>query len=305
MDPSFSTKVKVGITSFTALMILVVGVLWIKDYNPAASKKRFVVLFEDGKGIASGDPVNMAGIKIGEISGVNLTDENMAALEVYITKDVFLTADSDFTIMDIGLMGDKALVIVPGESAEPLDVAVVYHGNASMSMNDLMDEAGKIMDNMVVLSDRLNDNLDFKELAATFTATFTRMDSVMTIYGEVASENRGSLNRSVKNMEEASGNFKQFMIDNDDRFVKLIESFQRTTDRMESALAAMESFSAVADTMSLYMKTGEGTFAKLIRKDDLYEELRSTNAAIDSFITDFRNNPDRYTRKMKFNVDLF
>lgn len=305
MDPSFSTKIKVGITSFVALFVLIAGVLWIKDYNPASSKKRFVVVFEDGKGIASGDPVNMAGIKVGEISGVNLTSDNMAALDVYITREVFLTADCDFSIMDIGLMGDKALVIVPGTSSEPLDVSAVHHGHASISMNDLMAEAGEVMENMAELSTRLNDDLDFKELVATFRATFTRMDSVMTIYGDIASENRGSLKRSMENMEGASQDFQRFMTDNDERFVNLIDSFQRTTDRMEDALTAMESFSTVADTMSYYMKAGEGTFAKLIRKDDLYEELRSTNAAIDSFITDFRKNPDRYTKKMKFNVDLF
>ena len=67
----------------------------------------------------------------------------------------------------------------------------------------------------------------------------------------------------------------------------------------------IESFSTVFDTLSVYMESDKGTLAKLIKTDELYEELRRTNASIDSFITDFKRNPGKYTKNMKFKIRLF
>jgi len=62
MSSSLSIRLKVGFVSFFALCILFAGAFWVKQYNPAAQRIRFTVVFNNGYGIASGDPVTISGI---------------------------------------------------------------------------------------------------------------------------------------------------------------------------------------------------------------------------------------------------
>jgi len=98
---------------------------------------------------------------------------------------------------------------------------------------------------------------------------------------------------------------KNFIVKNDNKFDQTIESFQQTSVQMSTFIDNMQKLSTVVDTISVYMNSGEGTFARLLKYDDLYEEIRQTNANIDSFVVDFKRNPGKYTKDMKFKLRLF
>jgi hypothetical protein len=74
---------------------------------------------------------------------------------------------------------------------------------------------------------------------------------------------------------------------------------------MSAFLDDLNSLSNVIDTVSVYMGSDKGTFVRLLKYDELYNELRQTNANIDSFVTDFKRNPGKYTKDMKIKVRLF
>ena len=120
MSSAAFTKFKVGFATLIALVALFGGTLWVKNYNPATKKMRMEVEFVDGSGVTGGDPVHMSGIKIGEITNVSLSGNNTALIRFYADY-IKLSPDTEFIIDDIGLMGDKALVIVPGKMDGELD----------------------------------------------------------------------------------------------------------------------------------------------------------------------------------------
>ena len=103
----------------------------------------------------------------------------------------------------------------------------------------------------------------------------------------------------------ASQEFKQLIRKNSENLSSAFDSFQHISEKLSSAIDKLDNMSTVVDTLSVYMESGEGTFAKLVKSDDLYNELRTTNAHLDSFITDFRLNPGKYTRDMNFKIRLF
>lgn len=305
MDSSFSTKVKVGITTVLAITVLIVGVFWAKDYNPAIKKLRFTVVFSDGDRIASGDPIILSGIKIGEVSGVSLTADNKAAIELFVTKRISLSDDTQFTIMDVGLMGDKALVIYPGTSTVPLDVNKLYPGIEVSSMSDLLGSADAVLKKLGHIAEKLDKDVDIGKLTGSFEQTLEKIRLAVDEFAALAVENREPLKNSISNFNEASREMRDFVKNNDTKFVQALESFQQTTENISTALDNFNKLSAIIDTVSAYMDSGEGTLARLIKTDELYEELRQTNANLDSFVIDFKNNPGKYTKDMNFKIRLF
>ena len=94
MSPAKSTKLKVGITTFLALILLFGGVFWVKEYNPMSKKDTLGIIFIDANGLASGDPVTVSGIKVGEVTSVALNGENKAEVIVSVSKNVRLKSDA-------------------------------------------------------------------------------------------------------------------------------------------------------------------------------------------------------------------
>jgi len=304
MGASSLTKLKVGLTTILGILILFSGILWVKNYNPAVKKNRMTVSFRNGGGIAKGDPVEISGIKVGEVIGVSLGDDNKALVSFYMS-DVTLHPDCSLMIRDVGLMGDKALVVDPGQAAGEIDHNSVIEGMESHDMSSLMIEAGEIVKSLKSVSKKIDENLDVEKLSTEFEQTFEKLRQALAVYEEIALENKKPLNNSLNNLESATSTLKQFVETNDNRLEQAIDSFRQTSDRMSVFVGDLDNISTVVDTLAAYMGTREGTMARLLKHDDLYEEIRQTNAHIDSFVTDFSRNPGKYTKDMKFKVRLF
>ena len=299
-----ASKLKVGITTIIALVLLFGGIFWVKSFNPAKKKLYLTVSFADGRAITGGDPVQISGIKIGEVSGIAL-DESHRALVSFWMNYTRLGPDTRFTIVDVGLMGDKALVIEPGAAPGEIDPDIIHEGVASADLGVLIATAGSILDRLESITARIDDNLDLAALAAGFDSTLGRFNSAIDLYAQLAHDTREPLDRTLDNLETASEGMQRFVTGNDDRLAEAIDSFRTTSDRMSALLDGVQGLPAVVDTLSHYVTSGEGTLGRLVKTDELYEELRRTNAAIDSFVVDFKRDPGKYTKDMNFKIRLF
>lgn len=304
MSSSIFTKTKVGITTLLALIMLFGGVLWVKNYNPATKKIWLAVTFDSGRDIYQGDPVKISGIKIGEVTQVSLTEDNKALVKFYINY-MKLSPDCVFTIKDVGLMGDKALVIIPGKESGELDPKVFHRGFEGTDLGNLISNADGILEKLNSISSKIDNNLDIANLSNDFRQTLNKFQKAIAVYEELAIENKEPLKKSLKNFEDSTNELKKFIVKNDNKFNQTLESFQQTSEKMSTFIDNMQKLPTVVDTISAYMNSGEGTFARLLKYDDLYEEIRQTNANIDSFIVDFKRNPGKYTKDMKFKIRLF
>ncbi|MCD6307684.1 MAG: MCE family protein [Candidatus Latescibacteria bacterium] len=305
MGSSLSTKLKVGFTSILAVVVLVGGIFWVKQYNPMVGRKTMTVVFDDGRGIYAGDPVKISGIKVGEVVGTTLRDDHRVLITFSIRDDIRLAADTRFLIRDVGLMGDMMLIIEPGASPEEIDAGAVLHGEESSGIGDIIAEADGVLKNLNRIAGKLETDIDLAALSSSFEETLKKMRDAASAYESLARENRGPLNRSIAGLEASTGDFRRFINDNNDRFEEVLSSFRRTSDKLSLALDNMENLYTVVDTLSVYMGTGEGTLGRLVKSEELYEELRRTNANIDSFVTDFKRNPGKYTKDLEFKIRLF
>ncbi len=303
MSSSF-TKLKVGFATILAIIILFGGVLWVKNYNPVKKKIKMTVVFDNGRDLNRGDPVQMSGIQIGEVTYVSLTEDNKALVRFYINY-IKLSPDCSFIIKDVGFMGDKALVIIPGKESGELDPNIIYEGIEGTDLGSLISNAGEILKKLNSISSKIDSDLDIAKLSNDFKQTLDKFQKAITVYENLVLENKDPLEKSLRNFEASTNQLKNFIEKNDNILEQTIGSFQQTSDRLSVFIDDMQNLSSVVDTISAYVDSGEGTFARLLKYDDLYEEMRQTNANIDSFITDFKRNPGKYTKDMKFKLRLF
>jgi len=73
--------------------------------------------FESVTGLTEGASVEMAGVQIGQVSGISLDKERqVAVVAIKIEKEIKLTDDVIASLKTAGLIGDKFIKLTPGGS---------------------------------------------------------------------------------------------------------------------------------------------------------------------------------------------
>ena len=76
--------------------------------------------FDDIGGLSARAPVKVAGVKIGEVSGIELDEDLRAIVHLAIDAEVGLSIDSSAAIRTAGLLGDQFIAVELGAEDDVL-----------------------------------------------------------------------------------------------------------------------------------------------------------------------------------------
>ena len=134
-DDHKRADVRVGIFVLSALVILVIGSLWIAGSTLLAPQRAsYLVLMKDSGGVAAGDRVRMAGVPVGKVERVELRPGESwpVTFHIAVRRSVPLHTDASARITASGLLGTVFLQVDPGSSSEPeLEEGGQFYGQSS------------------------------------------------------------------------------------------------------------------------------------------------------------------------------
>jgi len=110
------TEIFVGI--FVLLGIVCLGYLAIRLGKLEVMGNTGYVVYADFSSVAGlkpGDPIEIAGVKVGRVEGLSLADDR-ARLSLRIDDGVKLSEDTIASVRSRGLIGDKFVLLSPGAS---------------------------------------------------------------------------------------------------------------------------------------------------------------------------------------------
>jgi len=105
--------------------------------------KGYIVYAEFDKigGLKPGASVEIAGIKVGKVKRVILTNEYLAKVEMIINKNVKLQKDAIVSIKTKGLIGEKYVEITPGGSEIMIkDGGVLTETESAIDIEELISK---------------------------------------------------------------------------------------------------------------------------------------------------------------------
>lgn len=113
------TRTEIVVGLFVAVGIACLGYLAIKLGKLevfGASGYTVVADFPSVAGLKVGDPVEIAGVKIGRVEALGLSDDDRARLVLRLNDGVKLQDDVIASVRARGLIGDKFVLVTPGAS---------------------------------------------------------------------------------------------------------------------------------------------------------------------------------------------
>jgi len=159
---------KIGLFMLVALIVLGVFILKIEDIPVGERGERLVITarFPSVAGIDRKAPVRIAGVRIGKVEEVRLEGAE-GVLVMSLDPHVQLHEGSRAQVVNMGILGDKYVEIVPGSVAAPLlPAGTELSGSVPPSFDDVMRSATEIGDDVKQVTAALRSSVGGDEGAA-------------------------------------------------------------------------------------------------------------------------------------------
>ncbi|HWP83676.1 MAG TPA: MlaD family protein [Terriglobia bacterium] len=248
------SQLKVGLVSLASLTLLAATIFLITGQTGFfAETVELHTYSPDAGGLKTGAVVRLAGVDVGNVRRVGLSGRDAPAEAVEIVMQVnrrFLgdiRSDSRVMLAAEGLLGERYVNITKGTTGQPVADGGLVPFRQTAEFSELVGGSRDLLDNLNVLTTRLNSIVETIESGQGTVGKFIKDDTLFRRLDATVSQaeilvadlnaGKGSLGRLLKSEE-------------------LYAKVSTTVDKLQSVTAKMES--------------GEGTIARLINDPALY-----------------------------------
>jgi phospholipid/cholesterol/gamma-HCH transport system substrate-binding protein len=112
----------VGLFMVAGLLAFGYLALELGEVSFLSDSKRYEITaeFDNVSGVKKGAAVQISGVVVGDVSGIDLTEDNLAVLTLRIDKRLKVPADSIASVKSQGIIGDKYIQLSLGGDEETL-----------------------------------------------------------------------------------------------------------------------------------------------------------------------------------------
>ena len=269
-----SREIKVGLLVLTALAVLMGGSFLIGEKSNLFTRKNsYYVRFETVSGLATGSPVQLNGVNVGDVTEIVLPrDVTKTLLTVRVSVDSHyqsrIRRDSVAAIKTLGLLGDKYIEITSGSAAsEVVPSGGQIFAAPATDVDNLIASGGDVVENVVAISYSLRSIL-------------TRMEAGEGLLGELTTDN------------EAGRRAKQALLGS----LASLESISTKIDDGEGTLGALVNDSLLAtrmgsalnriETLLDKLDSGPGALPVLLNDETTGDQVRDTIATLNRTAVD-------------------
>ena len=288
-------QLRVGALLIVSLVIFGVGIFFISGETGLFTKKYTLkTYFSGAAGLRAGSQVRVAGVPVGVVESIRISDSPDPAKAVEVTMRIPVTyqkeirEDSDAGLATAGLLGDAFIDIDRGSP----DKLVVKDGGEIKSKQEadikrIVQNTNDVISNLRVLSDKLND---ITGQIQSGKGTLGKVIYDQTAYNRM-NQTAEDVRQLVARVNRGEGTIGKLMSDETlyNRTVASIDRLNKVLDEVQTGKGTLakiindpsvfnhiEQLVARANTMVDNVNKGQGTLGKLATDPQLYNRMNDT-----------------------------
>jgi phospholipid/cholesterol/gamma-HCH transport system substrate-binding protein len=292
-----SREVKTGILAIGAILLFIFGYSFLKGTNLLENHRTFYVKYQNVEGLAKSAPVTINGLKVGKVTNIGFANKTGGlVVEFTVEQDFDFSRNSLARIYSSGLIGGKSLGIFPEyDQANIAKSGDTLKGEIEKGMLDAMTERlgpleakvqstlGLVDTLLINMADVIDEDtrINLKKTIASLTETSEQFKGISKNMNSLLSDNKGKLDRTFANFDITTQNF-----------AKLSDSLaQIETGKM---VADIESVTSQLNELVSKINSNEGSVGKLLKDEELYDNLTGASKQLEQLLEDMKLNPKRY-----------
>ena len=290
-------EVKTAILVISGIGLFVFGYSFLKDSDLLNRNRIFYVEYENVAGLEISTPVTINGLTVGKVINIDFADKSGSLIVKFsVEKDFEFSKNSDVQIYSSGIISGNNLGIIPkNDTAKRAVSGDTLKGIIQAGLIDgLMDK--------------------FKPLETSLKHTLASLDTVLVSISEVMDEEtKSNLKSSIANLNQTMASFKgvsqnmnSLLSSNKDKlnntftnldttaanFAKLSDSLAQI--KMGELVKNMEATLSKLNSIADGIDNGEGSIGKLLKDEELYDNLTGASKQLELLLEDLKLNPKRY-----------
>ena len=289
-------EIKTGILVVLGIGLFIFGFSYLKSNDIFVSDRIFYAVYDDVEGVVKSTPVTVNGFPVGSIQDISFFKNNSLLVKFRVENDIKFSINSIAQIYETGLIGGKALGIIP---ANDNSRTAVYNDTLASSVapgltelvNEKLTPLQENIESMIVSAnnvlDKVNSIFDdptranLRTSVSDFSETIKDLKETSKMIKSVMKSNKLSIDQTITNVLDISTDLSEIS--------KTINQSELSTT-MKNFKNSSEGLSRVLNNIN----EGNGTISKLIDNDSLFQNLNDASKSIDLLIEDIRLNPKRY-----------
>lgn len=275
MKDQRKTEIKVGITVFVGIIILLWVYSWAKNLTINADRKELLIEFNSVAGLEIGDPVTINGVRKGYVDDIKISNSKVDVL-VNLDPDVVLKEDAKFYIMMLDLMGGKKIEINPGLSQNLINYSISQKGEFLGDISSAMAVLGSVETDLVDVIREIKTSLSYinKSLADSqfnkdLKNSLTNLSNLTNNLNAFIVDNKDEINKLLKDGSELTKSVNTLIESNKDTITATINSLKKTLDNSQQLITRLNDF---------FDKTnkGENNLGKALNDQEIINDLKTS-----------------------------
>ena len=288
-----SNELKIGFWAIVTLVILFLGVNYLKGVHTLRQSDFYYLLSEKVEGRAVSSHVKLHGLKVGIVREMEYdipSNKVLVTINIY-NDDIKIPVDSRLFVTS-DLLGTSSINLELGESKQYFntwDTIIAPTTNAS-----LLDKADPIISKVDALLPKLdtlvsgitvlvNESKVQESLLELNKMTVRLNQTVNSLNGLLKNDVPTIMNNvesTTANLDTISNQLKEAEVE------KILANANRTLNEMNQLMKRVQ--------------VNDNTVGKLLNTTDLHEHLNSTLSDVDSLVNAIKENPKKYIRVKVF-----
>ncbi|HEY5218170.1 MAG TPA: MlaD family protein [Gemmatimonadaceae bacterium] len=284
-------EVSVGILITAAVIVLLVGVLWLAR-GGLSSGYPLYTKFAWGQNLKQGQPVLLAGVNIGYVSDVQLQPDGYLTVVMRVNNGYHVPRSVKATVRAVGFFGDVAVALTPQLGADlhtafaPGDT--VPAGPPEPGVEEIMahaDSIGRSLNQITrAMQVEVVDAGGLRDLRQAIASTATLAGQLQ----KIAAEQNEHLTQTLASYQRVADAVNPALIDS------IVRDFRASSATVSDAATKLNAGATSLNDILAKLNSGKGTAGMLLSDTLLYRNLRNTAATLDSLLADIKKNPGRY-----------
>jgi len=284
------TELQVGLLTLLAIVLLVVGMLWLKGTRVDQDLVFYQADFARVEGMKVGDHVQVRGIRMGKVSSMEIID-TAVRVGLQLNDSVVMRDDATVTLGEKGIVGEIVIEISPG-LGNPVTEGHIYTGRTAGSIASMTDAAGDALDALLVVTDKVSELLDEIKTTGKVVETLAQANVTVEKLDVILEDNQDDVAIILNDLKLAASGLST-MIESG-QIEDTFSDASSVMSRADSMMITMEGVVVRLDNILTRLDEGDGSAALLLNDPDLYMHADSTMVSVKRLVDAMRRNPKRF-----------
>lgn len=293
MKKIFRKEVIIGLSAVVALVILFVGIDFLKGVNVFKASNYYYVTYTDVQGLAISAPVTINGYKVGQVREISYQYDNPGHVKVEIALDRELKLPKGTrAVLSSDLLGTASIALELADSKDFYDVGAELQGFVPKGMmdnvaNNLMPSVQAIFPKVDTLLTGINALVADPAIASSvkrldaitsnLEVATRQLNAIMATLPPITHDVKsitGNVSVASANLTQLTGKMNSLPIDS------LMNELQKTAANLHE--------------LTRQLNNPNSTLGLLMNDPALYNNINKTVRSLDSLFIDIKANPKRY-----------